>query len=263
MFFKNIIKVLIPPYIYQEKSWYYGGIAIKFLRTATEVTVAFILSLLFSFFSIDFFCNGELCVEAAKIQSSPKIVVIDAGHGGEDCGAIGVNGVYEKDLNLAIGFEIGRALEERGITVVYTRTDDKLLYKEEENIKGIRKISDLKNRCKIAAEHSDAVFISIHMNSFTQSKYSGLQVYYSSNNESSLSLADSVQQNVKRMIQQDNNRKIKRGDGLYLMENIDNPAILIECGFLSNKAECEKLSEKEYQKQLSFAIVCGIIDYIE
>ena len=192
-----------------------------------------------------------------------KIIIVDAGHGGEDPGAVGVNGVLEKDINLQMALEIGRAFEEKGYIVVYTRTDDRLLYSEEENIKGIRKISDLKNRCKVAARYPDSIFVSIHMNSFGSSKYSGLQVYYSEKNEASQGLANSIQNKVISDIQKDNNRTTKPGKDMYILENIDNTAVLIECGFLTNKAECEKLSKKEYQKELSFSIVCGIIEYIE
>ena len=192
-----------------------------------------------------------------------KIIILDAGHGGEDPGAV-VNGeIYEKDLNLQITLEIGKALEEKGFVVVYTRTDDRLLYKEEENIKGIRKISDLKNRCKIAERYPDSIFVSIHMNSFGNSKYSGLQTYYSKSNEKSKLLADSVQNKVISDLQKNNNRTTKPGNNMYLLENIGNPAILIECGFMTNKEELKKLSEKEYQKQLSFSIVYGIIEYMD
>ena len=195
-------------------------------------------------------------------SSISKIVVLDAGHGGEDCGAIGINGVFEKNLNFDITSIIGENLISRGYNVIYTRTTDALLYTESENIKGIRKISDLKNRVKIAEMNPNAVFISIHMNSFGDSKYSGLQVYYGIRNDESYSLAKHVQDSVRTMIQPNNNRKVKRGDKLFLLENISGVSILIECGFLSNAQECEKLSQKEYQKSLSFAIVCGIIEYM-
>jgi N-acetylmuramoyl-L-alanine amidase len=97
------------------------------------------------------------------------------------------------------------------------------------------------------------------MNSFSESQYDGLQVFYSVKNEESYLLAASVQKQVKEKLQPKNNRSIREGAGLYLMENLSCPAVLIECGFISNSAECEKLCEKEYQKQLSFAILCGII----
>lgn len=209
------------------------------------------------------FSNKALYLEEVNAITEKKTVIIDAGHGGEDCGAIGQNGAYEKDLNLAVAFTLGEMLTEKGYAVIYTRTEDKLLYTDEENIKGIRKISDLKNRCKVAKEYPDSVFISIHMNSFTDPKYSGTHVYYSQKNEDSRLLASKVQSSVKETLQKDNNRVIKPGKSMYVLENIDNTAILIECGFLSNPEECEKLSEKEYQKKLCFSIMCAMIEYIE
>ena len=191
-----------------------------------------------------------------------RVIIIDAGHGGEDSGAVGVDGTLEKDLNMQLSMLIGEELKSRGYTVVYTRTEDKLLYSEEENIKGIRKISDLKNRCKISFQYDDPVFISVHMNTYGASKYSGLQVYYTDENDESKNLARSIQNNVKNSIQKENTRQTKAGKNLYILENCNGTGVLIECGFLSNEEECRKLSEKEYQKQLSFAIVCGIIEYI-
>ena len=206
--------------------------------------------------------RDDLFIVAADALPYDKIIIIDAGHGGEDSGAVGANGVLEKDLNLKYALQIGSMLEEKGYIIVYTRTDDRLLYTEEENIKGIRKISDLKNRVKVAKRYPDSVYLSIHMNSFADSKYSGLQVYYSDNEKSNL-LANAIQNRVKGDIQPENNRVVKPGRDIYILENIENCAVLIECGFLTNKKECEKLSEKEYQKQLCFSIVCGIIEYIE
>ena len=192
-----------------------------------------------------------------------ELIIIDAGHGGEDSGAVGVGGVLEKDLNLTIARTVGEQLEKEGYLVVYTRSDDKMLYGEDENIKGIRKISDLKNRCKIAESYPEAIFVSIHMNSFGDAKYSGLQVYYSTKNEDSGYLASSIQGKVRELLQPENTRNTKPGKDIYILENIPNNAVLVECGFLTNDEECKKLSEKEYQNRLSFAIVCGIIDYVE
>ncbi len=203
-----------------------------------------------------------ITVAATGEQNGYRAVIIDAGHGGEDCGAIGNTGVYEKTLNLEISLQIGELLEKAGYTVIYTRTEDKMLYTPEENIKGIRKISDLKNRCKIAENNPEAIFVSIHMNSFGDARYSGLQVYYSDNNETSDILADKIQTSVKDGLQPENKRRIKAGRDIYLLEHIAIPAVLVECGFLTNRTECEKLSEKEYQKELCFSIVCGIIEYI-
>lgn len=200
---------------------------------------------------------------AAHEEETARVVILDAGHGGEDGGAVGTDGTQEKDLNLALTLALGERLSELGCTVIYTRTDDRLLYTAEENIRGMRKISDLKNRCKIAAEHKDALFISIHMNTFGQAKYSGLQVYYSPVSEGSEQLARCIQTEVREEIQPENHRKIKKGDDIYILEHTENVAVLIECGFLSNPEECKKLSEKEYQKQLCFAIACGMMKYEE
>ncbi|MBE6537475.1 MAG: cell wall hydrolase [Ruminococcaceae bacterium] len=199
----------------------------------------------------------------AASQTNKKTVILDAGHGGEDSGAIGSDNVYEKDLNLEITFKLGEYLSAAGYNVVYTRTEDKLLYTEEQNIKGMRKINDLKNRMKIANSYDDAIFVSIHMNSYGAAECSGLQVYYGVESEKSRALAEKVQSETVKRIQQNNKRKVKSGNGIYLLENSINPAILIECGFLSNPEECKKLSEKEYQKELSFSILCGIIEYIK
>ncbi len=235
----------------------------KTLISFATVALILVLALSVSLSVVSKIYRGELFIRAAADINKSKIIIIDAGHGGEDSGAVGVNGAMEKDIALSVAFEVGKQLEEKGYAVVYTRTEDRLLYKPEEDIKGIRKISDLKNRCEVADIYPDSLFVSIHMNSFAEAKYSGLQVYYSENNEESRVIADSVQSRVRSDIQQSNNRVVKKGSGIYVLENIDNPAILIECGFLTNKEECDKLLEKDYQKRLSFSIVCGIIEAIE
>lgn len=233
--------------------------------TAALITFSLVLMvILASVVGVGFRYFGETAIlQAVAGIPQSRIIIIDAGHGGEDSGAVGVNGVLEKDINLQMALEIGRAFEEKDYIVVYTRTDDRLLYTEEQNVKGIRKINDLKNRCKFAEKYPESIFVSIHMNSFGSSKYSGTQVYYSENSEESRLLADSIQNRVISDLQKNNNRKIKPGNDVYILENVNNTAVLIECGFLTNKEECEKLSEKEYQKELSFSIVCGIIEYIE
>lgn len=213
--------------------------------------------------AVDAIYGEKYLLASAEAELSGKIIILDAGHGGEDSGAVGVNGVLEKDLNLEYTLEIGRMLEEKGYVIVYTRTDDRLLYTEEENVFGIRKISDLKNRCKVGAKYPESIFVSVHMNSFGSARYSGMQVYYSEKNESSRELASRLQDKVKNELQPENNRVIKAGKGMYVLENVENTAVLIECGFLTNEEECKKLSEKEYKKELCFSIVCAIIEYIE
>jgi len=230
----------------------------KLLRTVKII----ILSLIFiaaGVIPLNRYYDGKDELTSAE---TGRVIVIDAGHGGEDPGAIGINGVYEKDINLEIAMTLGEELKNRGYTIIYTRTEDKMLYIPEENIKGMRKISDLKNRCKITAEYDNCIVISIHMNSYGASKYSGLQVYYQDGNSESQALANKIQTAVRKELQPDNHRQIKNGSDLYLLENANGTAVLIECGFLSNEEECKKLSQKEYQKELSFSIICGIIEYI-
>ncbi len=203
---------------------------------------------------------------SAALQGLPAdpVVILDAGHGGEDCGAVGVNGSYEKDINFAISTALAAMLRSAGVTVIETRTEDRLLYREEENIKGFRKIYDLRNRLAVAEANPDALFVSIHMNSFPEEQYSGFQVYYSRHSENARILAERLQSLVAERLQPDNHRKIKpAGDAIYLLDRAENTAVLLECGFLSNRKECEKLSTEDYQKQLSFLLFCGIMEYIE
>ena len=200
---------------------------------------------------------------ASALTYDDCTVIIDAGHGGEDCGAIGVNGVYEKDINFAVANGVAELLEKEGVNVILTRTQDKLLYTDEENIQGKKKYFDLKNRLAFAQQNPDALFVSIHMNKFEMESCRGMQVYFSTNTEKSKQLASSIQSVVTNALQPYNTRTIKATDGnIFLLDNAVGTAVLVECGFLSNYYECEKLSKKDYQGQLSFQIFCGIMEYI-
>ncbi len=244
----------------------FGVIDLRFRRSresSVGILVALTVILALSVNIVMHIFDEEIFIRSAVGISEDKIVIIDAGHGGIDGGAVGTTGVPEKNINLSIALKMGAELESRGYVVVYTRTDDRLLLGEGEDIKGIRKISDLKNRCRVAERYPTAVFVSIHMNSYGESKYSGLQVYYSDRNGDSRVLADRIQTAVREDIQPDNHRKIKEGKGIYLLDNIANPAVVVECGFLTNDEECKKLSEENYQKQLSFSIIRAIIEYME
>ncbi len=190
-------------------------------------------------------------------------VIIDAGHGGEDGGAIGKNGIYEKELNLAIASDLAAMLRVDGINVIMTRETDILLYDRNADYKGRKKQLDLAARVKIAEETEDCIFVSIHMNSFPQEKYSGLQVYYSENEPTSKLLAESIQASVCEYIQKENTRNVKKASSnIFLLDRIRKPAVLIECGFLSNPQECELLTSEEYRQKLTLAIFGGITEYI-
>lgn len=183
-------------------------------------------------------------------------IILDAGHGGKDGGAVSVTGTYEEELNLKITLCLSEILHLNGYNVILTRTTDTELTHESG---GSRKMQDLKGRLEISLENPEAPFISIHMNKFPQGKYSGLQVYYSKNNDSSLTLAKQIQDDVRNTLQKDNDRKIKgASSAIYLLDKITAPAVLIECGFLSNTEEAELLDTPEYQAKLA-SVIAGSI----
>ena len=215
-----------------------------------------------AFFSFLLLASFLLSPSSAVAADVP-IVILDAGHGGEDGGAVGKNGVREKDLNLEITLRLATLLREAGVNVILTREEDRLLYKEAENIKGRRKEYDLKNRLAVAEANPEALFVSIHMNTFSSSQYAGLQVYYAKT-EGSAALAECIQGAVRDRLQPENTRKIHvASSAIYLLDKAVGRAVLVECGFLSNAAECERLTQKDYQDRLSFSIFCGIMEYIE
>lgn len=202
--------------------------------------------------------NSMKTVQVSATQSLP-VIVIDAGHGGEDCGTVSADGTLEKDLNLAVSQRLASLFRAAGYPVVMTRTDDRLLYTEEQNIKGQRKQYDLKNRLLISEKYENGILISIHMNSFPSPKYGGTQIWYA-DDDFSRKLAQGIQAEIVRTLQPDNHRHVmKSTQDLYLLSRSTHCALLIECGFLSNEAECSRLRNEEYQKRLSFAIFYAMI----
>lgn len=187
-------------------------------------------------------------------------VIIDAGHGGEDPGAV-AGDLLEKDVNLAIAKKLKIFLELSGINVSLTRDRDILLYTEGQSSN--KKMYDLKNRLSFAESFSEGIFVSIHMNKFSASQYFGPQTFYSENDERSLLLAESIQAATK-LFSPDNTRTVKSENGtIYILENIKKPAVLVECGFLSNEREAYLLSKDEYRNAVAFSIFKGITDYLE
>ena len=188
-------------------------------------------------------------------------VVLDAGHGGEDGGAVSADGAVEKDLNLEIALLVKELLVANGINVILTRSTDTLLYDKTADYQGRKKVLDLAARRKIAEETPNSVFVSIHMNTYPMSTCRGLQVWYSPNDPRSKVLAKELQETVSSLIQKDNRRTIKSAtSGIYLLHKLQSPAILIECGFLSNPEEAKLLKDSEYREQLAFAIFSAIIN---
>jgi len=189
-------------------------------------------------------------------------VVIDAGHGGEDCGAISASGLYEKDANLAVAFALRDLLEMNGVPVVMTRDEDILLYDREVDYQGRKKVLDLAARKTIADNSGDCLFVSIHMNAFPQTQYSGTQVWYGTKDPRSQAIASDIQK-AALTLQPANTRKIKAaGSNIYLLDNIGAPCVLVECGFLSNPEEAARLSDQNYRQALAFMIFSGISPYL-
>ena len=206
---------------------------------------------------------SAVSTEESSETNAEFTVIIDAGHGGEDGGAVGVDGSFEKDLNLDIAFLLRDMLESNGIKTVLTRDEDILLYDRNVDYHGRKKVLDLAARLKIGKETKNSVFVSIHMNSFPQQQYSGLQVWYSPNDSRSAEIAENVRKNVVSLLQEQNTRKIKpASSNIFLLNRLESPAILIECGFLSNPRECSLLNTKEYRRQLAFSIFTSISEFI-
>ncbi|MCM1335694.1 MAG: N-acetylmuramoyl-L-alanine amidase [Bacteroides sp.] len=207
--------------------------------------------------------QGVAAREVAVGAVPKKVVVIDAGHGGIDGGCVGTNGVYEKDINLAIAKDLGALLSFAGYEVIYTRSEDVSIY--DEGVTGIRnqKISDMENRLEIIQSYPDSVFLSIHQNQFTQSEYFGGQMFYTTNHKDNFRLA-TIMQGLFSTLQPGNDREIKLIDnGLYLFKDTKQPALLIECGFLSNPNDAANLSSAEYQKKVAFTIYKGLTEYLK
>ncbi len=212
------------------------------------------------------FMSGESMAVTEPMETELPIVVIDAGHGGMDSGAVGIDGSLEKDINLAVAERISALCRLSGIECVMTRTEDIMLVGQD--VKSHRKMHDLKNRLAVVNEITEsgreAVLMSVHMNKFTSEKYSGLQVWYSGNNEKSSQLASFVQGYARTWLDTENTREIKRAtSAIYILDRAKVPAILIECGFLSNAAECKRLGTSEYQSRVALTVFSALCDYLE
>lgn len=193
-------------------------------------------------------------VSSGKIKRAKNTVVIDAGHGGADPGKVGINKAEEKDINLKIAKKVKKILEKKGIKVIMTREDDTMLAK---NSNGSKKVQDMKERVKLINGAVPEFAVSIHQNSYHDEAIHGAQVFYYKHSSEGEQLA-AVMQKALLSIDKDNRRQPKADDTYYLLKRTEVPTIIVECGFLSNHEEAEKLVTDEYQKQVAEAIVKGI-----
>ena len=192
-------------------------------------------------------------VTSEKVETRGDIIVIDAGHGGEDPGKVGAKGTLEKDINLQIAKKVEEILENNGVQVVMTREEDVA----EESKRG-----DMEKRVALINEIKPAITVSIHQNSYSNTSIKGAQVFYYTNSEASKQAA-SIMQEELRTIDSDNKRQMKSNDTFYLLKKTETPIIIVECGFLSNLQEEEKLATEEYQEQMATAIAVGTLKWLE
>ncbi len=211
--------------------------------------------------------NAETVTAQADVMQMAEdmvrtTVVLDAGHGGEDGGAVSSAGAAEKSLNLSIALTLGDMLSACGIDVIYTRTDDNGLY--DGAVAGHRKMADLKNRLAVRRAYPDALFLSIHMNTFSDPRCHGMQIFYSDNDPSSKQLAEHLRQANRTYLQTDNTRVCKAADAsIYLLDRAEGTTVLAECGFLSNPDEAARLLTAEYREQTAAVLCVGILNYIK
>ena len=187
-------------------------------------------------------------------------VIIDAGHGGEDGGATSCTGILESQINLQIALRLRDLCHLFGYKTCMIRTSDISVYTEGNTISA-KKISDLRQRVRMVNETDDGILISIHQNTFPVGKYSGAQVFYN-DRDGAKTLAERMQSAFAQTVNPGSNRKCKSADGIYLMEKVDRPGVLVECGFISNPEEEAKLRNAEYQQKLCCVIVCTLSSYL-
>ncbi|ACO86955.1 N-acetylmuramoyl-L-alanine amidase CwlD [Clostridium botulinum] len=221
-----------------------------------------VLTTIIIFISLGFIIRINIFSNSNSAKGK-KIILIDPGHGGMDGGAVARDGTLEKDVNLDISKILKKNLKKEGYKVVMTREDDSGLYSEDKGKKvRQKKIEDLNKRCELKRTTKCDMFISIHLNMFDQSQYYGAQVWYS-NNEDSKRLAHILQNNLREELDENNKRKEKAAKNSYkiLRNNDEMASVIVECGFLSNSMELEKLKSTDYQEKISKAIVKSVGDY--
>jgi len=212
------------------------------------------------------FLHAMICMVSAKsiqTNSTPatnKVVILDAGHGVPDYGTQSASGTTEQELNLAITLKLQQLLEQSGTKVILTRSDDNGIYEIDKDSIRSKKISDMKNRVYIGNNSDADIYVSIHMNYYTDSQYNGWQTFYQSSSENSKKLATIIQQSLNENIGQ-NKRNPMAIKGAYIMDKVKIPSVIVECGFLSNKSDEEKLKTDSYQSQLAWGIYIGIQKY--
>ncbi len=230
-------------------------------KSIIAIITAFLI-ILSAMLYLTFMANFS-AAEASSMPITQKTVIVDAGHGGDDGGAIGIDGTVEKDINLDIALKLEKILKFYGFNVIMTRTQDVMTCDDGIDSLRKRKISDIHNRFELMRKNPDAIFISVHQNKFEDSSQHGTQVFYSGNDERSKELAEAIQTSVTLTLQRKNDRVVKKsGSGIYLLYHAKIPAVLVECGFISNSDELKKLKDESYRMKLAILIADGLLKYL-
>ena len=203
--------------------------------------------------------EGAVYVTSLQVENKSRAcVVIDAGHGGSDPGKVGINNQLEKEINLKIAEILKDFLQAEGIEVVMTRESDAGLYDEGASNK---KVQDMKRRLEIIEKADPVIVVSIHQNSYHEEYVKGAQVFYYTTSESSRQLEEVIQEQL-RSLDPDNRREAKGNDSYFLLKKTSKPIVIVECGFLSNREEAEKLSSTLFQEKMAWNIHMGIMKYL-
>lgn len=201
--------------------------------------------------------TGVLSTESRT--NSQKVIVIDAGHGGDDPGKIGINNALEKDVNLQIAYKLKEFLESSDVKVVLTREGDDGLYSAQASNK---KSEDMKKRCAIIDEADPVFTVSIHQNSYHEEGIHGAQVFYYEQSPEGKEIAECIQQCLKERLEPENKREAKGNSSYYLLRKTSHPTVIVECGFLSNYQEAQKLTDDYYQEKVAWAIHMAIMELL-
>ena len=225
----------------------------------TSIRIMTVLILMASVYFIAYQRTEQASSDRIVNEKGKPCVVIDAGHGGADPGKVGINGALEKEINLKIAKKLQEFLEQEDIEVVLTRESDAGLYDENASNK---KVQDMKRRVELIEAADPVITVSIHQNSYHEEYVHGAQTFYHESSEQSKKLAEKIQQVLLNRIDPNNTRSAKANSSYYLLKKTSHPIVIVECGFLSNNEEAEKLVSDLYQEKLAWAIHLGILQYL-
>lgn len=224
-----------------------------------ELTMACLLLVCFYLLSRQAAVISVNQTERGTQKAASPLILVDAGHGGSDPGMIGVGGLEEKGINLSISLLLRDTLEKSGYSVIMTREEDKGLY---DSSAANKKAQDMQRRIAMIREHMPVLSVSIHQNSYHDAGVHGPQVFYYESSVEGKKLAEAVQSSLNDLLEVDRPRKVKGNTSYYLLKRSSGILVIVECGFLTNSEEAQKLQTKEYQEKVAAAVSEGIRTYL-